>query len=365
MSATACPSCGAARGEVTRRCQACGFDFLAAGAVQTIDPNDRTQPQITFLPEETDAAAVPPGWWQRRSLRGKAAILGGAAIVLLIGIGNATGDAADAPAVTGATSSPAVAEATVRATERPTERPTPDPTPELGRAPVGETTIGQVVDVVDGDTIKVEIDGEVFTVRYIGIDTPETVHPTVPVEWMGVEASAENARLVEGQEVWLETDISEVDRYDRLLRYVWLKQGADWLLVNSELVRLGFANSSTYPPDVRYQELFLDAERAARDADRGLWGATPTPAPTPVRTAAPPPPPPPPPLVPPPPPAPTAAPGNCHSSYAGVCLTPGIGDYDCAGGSGNGPNYVAGPVRVVGYDEFGLDGNGDGIGCEG
>jgi len=65
-------------------------------------------------------------------------------------------------------------------------------------------------------------------------------------------------------------------------------------------------------------------------------------------------------------PTPTPKPpaANCHPSYAGVCLTPGIGDYDCAGGSGNGPNYVAGPVRVVGWDEFDLDRDNDGIGCE-
>lgn len=56
--------------------------------------------------------------------------------------------------------------------------------------------------------------------------------------------------------------------------------------------------------------------------------------------------------------------GNCHPSYTGVCLTPGIGDYDCAGGSGNGPHYVSGPFQVVGFDEYGLDGDGDGTGCE-
>ena len=66
------------------------------------------------------------------------------------------------------------------------------------------------------------------------------------------------------------------------------------------------------------------------------------------------------------PPAPTSPPirSGCHPSYANVCLKIGAGDYDCAGGSGNGPNYVSGPVRVVGYDEFGLDRDGDGWGCE-
>jgi hypothetical protein len=77
-------------------------------------------------------------------------------------------------------------------------------------------------------------------------------------------------------------------------------------------------------------------------------------------------PPPPPPTTAAPRPAPTtaAAPANCDPSYVGQCLHDGIGDYDCAGGSGNGPNYVSGPVRVVGSDPFGLDADGDGTGCE-
>jgi hypothetical protein len=70
----------------------------------------------------------------------------------------------------------------------------------------------------------------------------------------------------------------------------------------------------------------------------------------------------------PPPPTPKLVSGgggtSCHPSYQGACLKEGIGDYDCAGGSGNGPNYVSGPVRVVGYDEFDLDRDGDGVGCQ-
>lgn len=330
----------------------------------SVDPNEPIEPTTTFLLDDADGAAINPGWWQRRSRRGKGASIGGATLVLLIGIGNVTGGGQDAPTPTDTPSTAAVAEATAKPTARPTPEPTAEPTPELGRLPAGATTIGQVVDVVDGDTIKVEINGEVFTVRYIGIDTPETVHPTVPVEWMGAEASTANALLVEGQEVWLEKDISEVDQYDRLLRYVWLQQGTDWLLVNYELVRLGFANSSSYPPDVLYQELFLEAEGEARDAGSGLWGATPTPAPTPPPTPVPTAVPVAPAVTqPPPPPAATPAPANCHTSYLDACLLVGAGDYDCAGGSGNGPNYT-GRVRVVGPDEFGLDADDDGIGCE-
>ncbi len=306
-------------------------------------------------PNEPSVGA-PRAWWQRRSRRQKASILGGAAFVLLIGISSVAGRAENPPATPAATPFPTVADVSPVATQSPT----PEPTVEIGRAPIGETTAGQVVEVVDGDTIKVEIDGLVFIVRYIGIDAPETVHPTVPVEWMGPEASAANAALVGSQTVFLEKDVSETDRFDRLLRYVWLQQGSTWLLVNDELVRLGFANSATFQPDIRYQGLFRDAEQEARNNDRGLWGPAPTPVPTPPPTPVPTPAPVAPPAPPPPPPPAT----SCHPSYAGVCLIPGIGDYDCAGGSGNGPNYVSGPIQVVGYDEFGLDSDGDGIGCE-
>jgi outer membrane biosynthesis protein TonB len=83
--------------------------------------------------------------------------------------------------------------------------------------------------------------------------------------------------------------------------------------------------------------------------------AVPTPVPTPVPTAVP---------TPVPTPVPTAPPPPCHTSYVGACLTPGVSDYDCAGGSGDGPYYVAGPIQVVGHDEYDLDRDGDGIACE-
>jgi len=125
--------------------------------------------------------------------------------------------------------------------------------------------------VIDGDTIEVSLEGQPYKVRYIGIDTPETVHPTEAVQWMGPQATEANRRLVEGQTVLLEKDVSETDKYGRLLRYVWVGE----LMVNAELVRLGFAQVSTYPPDVRYQDTFLQLQREARDAGRGLWGEQP------------------------------------------------------------------------------------------
>jgi len=153
----------------------------------------------------------------------------------------------------------------------PTATPTPTPT----TAPTVTHIQATCVRVVDGDTIEVNISGRLYKVRYIGMDTPETVHPTRGVEPYGMEASAKNKELVEGKMVELEKDVSETDKYGRLLRYVYV----NGLFVNAELVRLGYAQVATYPPDVKYQDLFLQLQREAREAGRGLWAATqPTPA---------------------------------------------------------------------------------------
>jgi micrococcal nuclease len=126
----------------------------------------------------------------------------------------------------------------------------------------------QVTRVIDGDTIEVSIDGQIYKVRYIGIDTPETVHPTKGEEPYGREACDKNKELVEGEIVTLEKDVSEIDQYGRLLRYVYVGS----LFINAELVRLGYAQVATYPPDVKYQDLFLQLQREAREEGRGLWG---------------------------------------------------------------------------------------------
>lgn len=120
--------------------------------------------------------------------------------------------------------------------------------------------------VVDGDTVELS-NGQ--KVRYIGIDTPETVDPNSPVGCFGKEASAKNKELVEGKEVRLEKDVSETDRYGRILRYVYIGD----LFVNDYLVRQGYANASSYPPDIKYQDQFRNAEEEARTNNRGLWGS--------------------------------------------------------------------------------------------
>jgi micrococcal nuclease len=123
-----------------------------------------------------------------------------------------------------------------------------------------------VTRVIDGDTI--EISGG-SRVRYIGIDTPETVDPREEVQCFGKEASDKNKELVEGKEVRLEKDVSETDQYGRLLRYVYVGN----TFVNESLVKEGFAKASSYPPDIKYQEKLANAEAFARENNKGLWAA--------------------------------------------------------------------------------------------
>ena len=120
--------------------------------------------------------------------------------------------------------------------------------------------------VVDGDTIVLKND---IKVRYIGIDTPETKHPKKPVQYFGKEAFEANKRLVEGKRVNLEYDVQQTDKYGRTLAYVYLEDGT---FVNAWLVENGYARVSTYPPNVKYQELFHQLEQRAREGKKGLWG---------------------------------------------------------------------------------------------
>src|SRR2546425_13083923 len=129
---------------------------------------------------------------------------------------------------------------------------------------------GTVVRVVDGDTIHVRVGARVEKVRYIGVKTPEVHDPTKGEGPGGREAAEVNRRLVEGQAVRLELRVQERDRYGRLLAYVWVGDQ----MINAELVRLGYAQVMTVPPNVRYQEVFLKLQREARQAGRGLWRST-------------------------------------------------------------------------------------------
>jgi micrococcal nuclease len=133
----------------------------------------------------------------------------------------------------------------------------------------GRALEGRVVRVVDGDTIGVLVAGRREKVRYIGVDTPETHHPTKPVQCFGRAAAAFNARLVGGERVRLVRDVEERDRFGRLLAYVYRVR--DGLFVNAELARLGYARTLTIAPDVRYAARFAALAREARVAGRGVW----------------------------------------------------------------------------------------------
>jgi micrococcal nuclease len=126
--------------------------------------------------------------------------------------------------------------------------------------------------VVDGDTIEVSRNGVKLRIRYIGVDTPETVKPNSPVECYGKEASNYNKSLVEKRQVYLEQDVQARDTFGRELRYVYMRDsGGNTFMVNKKLVEDGYAVASAYPPNVKYQDDLEDAERSAREQSRGLW----------------------------------------------------------------------------------------------
>jgi micrococcal nuclease len=128
-----------------------------------------------------------------------------------------------------------------------------------------------VVRVVDGDTIEARIDGKLEDVRYIGVDTPETVKPDTPVQCFGPRASAFDHHLVEGRHVRLVFGVEPRDVYGRLLAYVYLGHR----FVNAILVRRGLARSLTIAPNDRFAPLFRGLELRAARAGRGLWGVCP------------------------------------------------------------------------------------------
>ena len=196
--------------------------------------------------------------------------------------------------------------------------------------------------VIDGDTIEVQLHGTTG-VRLIGIDTPETVHPTEPIGCFGPEASDFTKETLEGEIVRLEYDVERADHYGRTLAYIFV----DGLLFNQTLVARGYAQVTTYPPNDRYIERFLAARRAARRSDKGLWGqcssrpagdggavsSTSQGRGEPTGNA------------------------RCDPSYSPACIPPFPPDIDC-------PDAGAEAFRSTGSDPHGFDADGDGIACD-
>jgi micrococcal nuclease len=235
--------------------------------------------------------------------------------------------------------------------------------------------------VTDGDTIRVTMGGIEEPVRLILIDTPETNDPNNPPECYGQEATAYLEWLLSlGGELYLESDVSDRDRFDRLLRYAWLDFGdGEVYLVNEVMARSGYAAESTFPPDVKYEEEIREAARFAREHGYGLWAgcitdeegdtneltgmeevAAPEVQPGPVDPA-------------PVETAPEAVPEqviiddpveafDCDASYPDLCISPGSADLDCDYVYGLGMSHIT----VYPPDPHGFDGNdNDGVGCEG
>lgn len=142
--------------------------------------------------------------------------------------------------------------------------------------------------VVDGDTAIVSFifpDGKRYQkqrVRFLGVNTPETVHPNKPVEYYGKEASNFTKSQLANKTVWLQTDVSALDRYDRMLAYVWLSEPSKKDMDNNEsairekmfnakLLLDGYAQVMTVQPNSRYSEIFVRFQREAREGKKGLW----------------------------------------------------------------------------------------------
>lgn len=224
------------------------------------------------------------------------------------------------------------------------------------------TLRGTVTEVVDGDTIKVEVRGFETPVRLIGLDTPETRDPRKPVQCFGPAASARAKRLLpEGQRVILVTDPAQDtrDRYARLLAYVFTpgKKGPRGS-INFAMVGTGHAKVYVYGGTrFRHAVPFFRAQHRARKAKKGLWGppclgnttkpdpSTRQPEPSPPSNPAP------------PAPAPTAPGRGCDPNYAGACIPPYPPDLDCG-------EIVDRNFRVIGTDVHNFDVDHDGVACE-
>ncbi|HTK04571.1 MAG TPA: thermonuclease family protein [Candidatus Eisenbacteria bacterium] len=238
-----------------------------------------------------------------------------------------------------ATPAPATTPKQIEVSKPVTNVPPEAATPGIKPAAQPARDLHKVVKVVDGDTVDIDIDGKTERIRIIGINTPETVDPRRPVECFGKEASARAKQLLDGKSVRLEADPSqgERDKYDRLLRFVFLEDGTDF---GKTMIKDGYAYEYTYDSPYKYQSAYKAAQRDAESGKRGLWAdsvctvakttatppppAAPAPQPTPATTPSPSAP------VPTPAPAPSACDikGNISSSKEKIYHVPGCGSYN-------------------------------------
>lgn len=125
-----------------------------------------------------------------------------------------------------------------------------------------------VIKVVDGDTLRINYNGQDTSVRLIGIDTPESVNPDESKNTPEGKIASDYTKSLVGSEVYLEFDVEPNDKYERILAYVYLPDGT---FLNEKIIRDGYAYTMNIAPNVKYQDLFLDAFNEARENERGLW----------------------------------------------------------------------------------------------
>lgn len=235
-------------------------------------------------------------------------------VLALAGCGGSSPPPADKPPAPPPTqqqeqSEPAPAPEQTQAPQQTPAQPAPaqipQPSPQASAQPPIPLSQVTVTKIVDGDTIYARLSGGAEEkVRFIGVDTPETKHPSKPVEPYGPEAEAYTRAQLNGKTVWLELDVQERDQYGRILAYVWLSPPSEITdreirdkMFNARLLLDGYAQLATYPPNVKYVDYFRKYQAEARDGNKGLWGiqetATPVaaPAPQPAPNVAPSPPP--------------------------------------------------------------------------
>ncbi len=283
-------------------------------------------------------------------------------LILLAILTTSCGSTPSPAAVTDATTSaPAVATAPDPPTGANSDNSAPEQNKGVshGAATSPQGPLYQVLEVVDGDTIAIEIEGRSETLRLIGLDTPETKDPRKPVQCFGREASNRAKELLEGKKVRIAEDPTQDtrDKYGRMLVYVWR---ADGLFYNLQMIKDGYAHEYTYQVPHQYQRQFKAAEAEAREAGRGFWDSStcggdtkqaadegsetkrkPTPTPAPKKRV-------------------DVPPGNCDPNYKGACIPPySQGDVDCG-------EIEARNIRIVGSDPHKLDGSRkNGVACEG
>ncbi len=193
----------------------------------------------------------------------------------------------------------------------------------------------EVERVIDGDTIRVIFEGKSQSVRIIGVNTPETKHPTKPIECFGPEASKFAEDVFNDKKVLLEFDASQgkYDKYDRLLAYIWLPDGT---LYSQEVIEKGFGFEETYDGEYKYQKIHKEAQVKAEKSNAGLWSSCPEWPEYPEITT-------------------NLGENNCDPNYTGACVPITNSDLDCSD--------IGSPVNVVGTDIHRLDRDGDKKAC--